>query len=384
MFENVKRLLDKSEELGIPAMDLVIYHGGKEVFRDIRGRRDEDGTPLTDSTLFDLYSCSKFITCSAALTLLEDGLISLSDDVAEYIPAFGDMTVKKNGGIFKAEKKIKLFHLFTMTGGLSYNLKCEQIARGKAETEGRCPTVKMMDYIAAMPLEFEPGENWRYSLSHDVLAAIVETVSGKRFGKYVKERIFDPLGMENTTYSLPEERVPEVCTQYLYNNEKSEYENVGKHIRNFKLGTEYESGGAGCVSTVSDYIKFLEGIRTNRIISADTVAKMTVDYLTDFQRPVCKVSKGYGYGLGVRTPDHTAKRTDFGWNGAAGAFNAVDLKNDITLYYSQAVFASPAYPLQADYIEAAKLDLGFEAYVEEMWKGEVSSLEEYIREISAR
>jgi len=374
MFENVKKLLDKSEELGIPAMDLVIYQGGKQVFRETRGVSDEYGAPLTERTLFDIYSCSKFITCTAAMMLLEDKKISLNDDVADYISAFGDMKVKKNGGIFKAENKIKLFHLFTMTGGLSYDVASKHIARGKSETEGKCPTVKMMDYIAAMPLEFEPGENWRYSFSHDVLAAIVEIVSGRKFGEYVKEKIFDPLGMTDTTYNLPDSKLCDVCTQYLYNKEKREYQNIGKRIRNYKLGEEYESGGAGAVSTVNDYIKFLEGVRLGKLISFDAIAEMKLDRLTDAQRHACWVEKGYGYGLGVRTPDASCKRTDFGWNGAAGAFGAVDIQNEITLYYSQAVLTSPARPLQGSYIEAAKLDLGLSAYEEEMWKNSINPL----------
>ena len=373
MFENIKKLLDKSESVGIPAMDVVVYHKGKEVFREIRGVMDEDGSPLTKNTLFDIYSCSKFITCAAALTLLDEGKISLEDDVADYIPAFGDMKVKKNGGIFKAEKRIKLFHLFTMTSGLSYDVGSEHIERAIAETEGRCPTVETMNYIAKMPLEFEPGENWRYSLSHDVLAAIVEIVSGKRFGEYVSDKIFKPLEMKNTTYNLSDKYLPCVCMQYRYDAQTKKYNNIGKTI-NYKFGSEYESGGAGAVSTVDDYIKFLEGVRLGKVISLDTLDRMTTDYLTDTQRPACWVAKGYGYGLGVRVPNATNKRTDFGWNGAAGAYGAVDEKNEITLYYSQAVKASPARPLQSYYIEAAKLDLGFEACVDESWMEIVNPL----------
>ena len=374
MFDNIKRLINKSEELGIPAMDISVFYDGKEVFRELRGVMDESNSPLTEKTLFNIYSCSKFITCTLALSLLEEGKFSLDDDVADYISAFGDMRVKKCGTLVRAEKRLKLFHLFTMTGGLCYDAYDPQVLRGIEETEGLCPTVKMMDYIAKMPLEFEPGEDWKYSFSHDVIAAIVEIVSGKRFGDFAKERIFSPLGMNNTTFSLPDERLPEVCTQYLYNKDKCEYVNIGKKIRSYKLGSLYESGGAGCVSTVNDYIRFLEAVRTYKIISKDTVDKMKTDYLKDSQRPSCWVSKGYGYGLGVRTPDSTKRRTDFGWNGAAGAFGAVDVQNKISLYYSQAVLASPARPLQADYIEAAKLDLGFSAYEEEMWKESVNPL----------
>ena len=215
-FENIKRLLDKSSELGIPAIDIVIYHKGREVFRETRGVMDEDGTPLTRSTLFNLYSTSKFITCASALTLLDDGVISLDDAVAKYIPSFGDVCVRRGDKIEKAESTLKLKHLFTMTGGLSYDVQDFAITLGKSETDGKCPTVRMMDYIAKMPLVFEPGESWRYSFSHDVIAAIVEVASGKRFGEYVKERIFDPLGMTDTTYCLDELRLSEVCTQYLY------------------------------------------------------------------------------------------------------------------------------------------------------------------------
>ena len=374
MFKNIKRLLDKSEALGIPAMDVVVYHDGKEVFREIRGVRDENGSPLTKNTLFNIYSCSKFITCAAALTLLEDGKISLDDDVADYIPAFGDMTVKKNGGIYKCDKQIKLFHLFTMTGGLSYDAASEEIARAKVETDGKCPTVRLMDYIAKMPLEFEPGEAWKYSFSHDVLAAVVEVASGKRFGDYVRDRIFLPLEMKDSTFSLSPERLPEVCVQYLYDKESKEYQNIGRRIRTYDLGSEYESGGAGAVSTVNDYIRFLEGVRLGKVISYETIEKMTADYLTDAQRPLCWVHEGYGYGLGVRVPNKSKKRTDFGWNGAAGAFGSVDLKNNITLYYSQAVIGSPARPFQPDYIEAAKLDLGLEVEKDLMWREEVNPL----------
>ena len=373
MFDNIKKLLDECERRGIPAMDISVYHKGREVFREIRGTMDEDGTLLTDKTLFNIYSCSKFITCSAALTLLEDGKFSIDDNIADYLPAFSDMKVRRGGTLVRAENPIKIFNLFTMTGGLSYDAYSEEIKRGKEETEGRCPTVEMIKYIAAMPLEFEPGESWKYSFSHDVLAALVERVSGKRFGEYVKERIFDPLGMTDTTFNLDKKRLPEVCDQYLYSKEKG-FENIGKNIRSYKLGSEYESGGAGVVSTVNDYIKFLEGIRLGKVISPDTIEKMTVDYLTDEQRAVCWVEKGYGYGLGIRTPDKTGKRTDFGWNGAAGAYGAVDLKNEITLYYSQAVIASPARPLQSSYIEAAKLDLGIEVDESLMWEWAVNPL----------
>ena len=200
MFEYTNRLLDYGVKLGIPASNVIINHKGKEVYNAYRGAFDENGSPLTENTLFNIYSCSKFITCFSAMKLFEEGKFSLEDDVAEYIGAFGDMKVIKNGNIVSAEKRIKIKHLFTMTSGLGYDTKSEYIKEGVKETDGECPTVEMMKYIAKAPLSFEPGERWQYSFSHDVIAALVEVISGKRFGEYVDELIFKPLCMNNSNY----------------------------------------------------------------------------------------------------------------------------------------------------------------------------------------
>ena len=203
MFEHLNAYLTEFERRGIPGMDVCVLHGGKEFFRAVRGVSDEAGTPMRGTERYNLYSCSKVVTCTAALMLVEEGKLSLEDEIALYLPAFGNMRVKKNGATVKAEKRITVRHLFTMTAGLNYETRSESIKRGMLETEGKCPTVEMMQYIAREPLEFEPGERWRYSLCHDVLAAVVEVVSGKRFGAFVRERIFTPLGMSNSTFLLP-------------------------------------------------------------------------------------------------------------------------------------------------------------------------------------
>ena len=372
MFDNLKYILDKGEELGVPAAELIVMHNGTEVFHDARGVRDSLGNPLLQDERFNIYSCSKPITCAAALTLLEEGKISLDDEVSKFIPAFGDVNVLKNGGIFKAERPMTLHHLFTMTSGLTYNMESSEIALGVRETEGRCPTVKMMDYVARMPLTFEPGDNWQYSLSHDVLAAVVEVVSGKRFGEYVSDRIFEPLGMTSSTFLLPEEEVALLPAQY--KGTEGGVVEIDRHIYRYKPGSEYESGGAGCITTARDYIKFLEAMRCEKILSREVLDLMYRDHLTDGQRAGCWAPRGYGYGLGVRVPDSTGKRTDIGWGGAAGAFLALDESHGISLYYAQHVLNTPNRNLRKDIIEAAKLDLGYEAFTEDMNLGEGSHL----------
>ncbi len=372
MFSYTRSLLDEFERLGIPGFDISVFHKGKEVFREMRGVSDEGGTPVVGKERYNIYSCSKPITCTAAMMLLEEGKLRLEDELALYLPAFGDMHVKGAGGLVKAQKRITLFHLFTMTAGLNYDCANEDIALGKRETEGKAPTVEMMKYIAKMPLEFEPGERWEYSLCHDVLAAVVEVASGKRFGEFVKERIFDPLDMKNSTFLLPDEELGTLSAQYRYDGKG--FLNVGREIQTYKFGTEYESGGAGAVSTVDDYLRFLEGLRTHRLLGEDTLALMTRDCMREDQRISCWVADGYGYGLGVRTPLAHSPRTDFGWGGAAGAFLAVDPTNEISVFYAQHVLSSPNSNLRKDIIEAVKLDLGLPAFKESMWCGTGSTL----------
>ena len=369
MFENTKRLLDLAEKMGIPAMQVRVYHKGVEVFSEHRGVFSENGEKLSGNELYNIYSCSKFITCTAALKLLEEGKFSLDDDVADYISAFADMAVKYNGGIYKAEKRIKVRNLFTMTSGLNYNMESDEIAEGIKQTEGKCPTLEMMKYVAKMPLDFEPGERWQYSLSHDVIGALIEVVSGMSFGEYVKKTIFDPLGMTDATYILPQEKLGSVCEQYKYFADEEKYKNVGKGIFRYQPGPMYESGGAGITCTVKDYMLFLEAMRLGKILKEETLLEMTRPQLTDAQRETFWGPGGYNYGLGVRVPMGDGRRTDYGWGGAAGAFAAVDAKNDITLYYSQHVLTSPFAKIRKDYIEAVKLDLGYDAFTEDMWNG---------------
>ena len=372
MFSNTKVLLHEFERLGIPSVDISVFHKGREVFREMRGVSDENGTPMRGTERYNIYSCSKPITVTAAMMLLEEGKIRLEDELALYLPTFADVRVKQAGGLVKAQKPITLFHLFTMTAGLNYDCASEAIARGKLETEGKAPTVEMMKYIAQIPLEFEPGARWEYSLCHDVLAAVVEVVSGKRFGSFVKERIFDPMGMKHTTFLLPDGELGTLAAQYRYDGK--DFLNVGREIQYYKFGTEYESGGAGAVSTVDDYLRFLEGLRTGKLLGEDALALLTRDHMREDQRMCCWVADGYGYGLGVRTPIARSPRTDFGWGGAAGAFLAIDPQNEISVYYAQHVLSSPNNNLRKDIIEAVKLDLGYPAFKESMWCGTGSTL----------
>ena len=311
MFERLKKFCDSFLDLGLPGFDLVVYKDGECVLRHMKGYSDlENKIKVNGKERYNVYSCSKPITCVAALQLWEKGLFSLEDKLSDYMPEFSEMTVKTEEGIKKAENPILIKHLFEMTAGFSYNVNSPELLRCREETNDNASTLEVMKYLAKEPLLFEPGERWEYSLCHDVLAALVEVISGEKFEDYVKKHIFDVLGMSNSTFMLPEDELGTIAAQYRFENGKPV--NVGKHIFPYKMCREYASGGAGCVSSVDDYIKFLEGLRKNILLKPDTVKLMQTDRLTPSQRDTYWTRETHGYGLGVRCSKGDPRYVDFG------------------------------------------------------------------------
>lgn len=338
MFGHLKNFCDSFLTAGLPGFDIAVYKEGNCLFRYMNGLSDlENKIKMNGKERYNIYSCSKPITCTAALQLMEKGAFSLEDRLSCYMPEFTSMTVKAESGIKGAENPILIKHLFEMTAGFSYNTASPQLLQCKEETGGKCQTREAMKYLAKEPLLFEPGERWEYSLCHDVLAALVEVLSGKRFEEYVKENIFDVLDMRNSTFMLPESEIGSISPQYRFENGKAV--NVGKHIVAYKIGSEYASGGAGGISTVDDYIKFLEGLRTGKLIKPETLKLMTADRLTESQKRTYWLNGTHGYGLGVKTPKGDSH--DFGWGGAANAYLAVDLQNKISVYLGAHMLSSP-------------------------------------------
>lgn len=345
MFENTKRFCDSFLTLGVPGFDLAVYKNGECLLRYMNGFAEpENGVKLNGKERYNIYSCSKVITCTAALQLWEKRLFSLEDKLSDYMPEFREMTVKTDAGIRKAEKPILIRHLFEMTAGFSYNYTSPQLKKAVQETNGRCPTRETMKYLAREPLLFEPGDRWEYSLCHDVLAALVEVLSGEKFEVYVKKYIFDPAGMKDSTFMLPQAEAETVAQQYSFENGKAE--NVGKRV-SYKIGSEYASGGAGCISTVDDYIRFLEGLRTHKLLKAETLALMKTDRLTEDQKRTYWLKDTHGYGLGVRCPKDHGEYLDFGWGGAAGAYLAVDTENEISIFCGMHLLLSPAQGIRS-------------------------------------
>ncbi len=356
MFENLIKFCDSLIEVGLPGYDIAIYKDGKSVLRHMNGLSDiENKIPMQGNERYNIYSCSKVITCTAALQLWEKGLFSLEDKLSDYMPEFAEMTVKDGEGVKKAKNPILVRHLFEMTAGFSYDCETPQIKKAFADTEGKCPTREVMKYLAKEPLLFEPGERWEYSLCHDVLAALVEVLSGEKFEAYVKKNIFDVVGMKDSTFMLPENELETVAPQYGFEN--GETINIGKTLHQYKMGSEYASGGAGCISTVDDYMKFMEALRTFKLLKPETVKLMITDRLTESQKVTYWSAASHGYGLGVRCPNGHDKYKDYGWGGAAGAYVAIDPENAITLYFAAHQKSSPAQGMRSMLYRFARAEM---------------------------
>lgn len=351
-YGKVLEILNEFEKMGIPSVDCVIYHKGECVFRHQAGFSDEERTkPIDGSERYNIYSCSKPITCTAALQLVEKGLIGLDTPVSEYLPEFRQLKKTIDGKTGDVKNIMTVRHLFTMSGGLTYNVTSKNIRLGQKETNGVMQTRAAMKYLAKDPLIFEPGERFEYSLCHDVLAAVAETVSGMTFGEYVKRNIFDPCGMKHTTFLLPEEELKEIAAQYRYDEAAKKFDPVGPQIQHYKLGSAYESGGAGCVSSVDDYIRFLECLRTGKLLRQETLELMQTPQINDTN------PADYAYGLGVRCPSTGSSLQDFGWGGAAGAFLAVLPQAEATIFHAQHVLCSPNQPMRINLVNAFLKDL---------------------------
>jgi len=354
MMNRVTAFIDRLISWRIPWAEVIVTHRNETVLSYRNGFSNlEEETPIEEGRIFNIYSMTKIMTCAAALQLVEQGKIHLNDPLSAYLPEYAEMSVCKrqpegNVEFERAKKPIRVRDLFTMTAGFSYDIASPSLREVMERTQGKVPTRAFAEALAKEPLLFEPGTRWNYSLCHDVLAAVVEAVDGRRFGAYIRDEITDPLGMHDTCFDLSDEQKSRLIPQYEYNDK------LGKPVRKdgngYRLGTEYESGGAGLLSTVSDYALFLNALTNKgtspegvRILSPATVDLMRTDHLTERMRDnyAWEQLKGYGYGLGVRT--HVSKTHsgslsplgEFGWSGAAGCMAIVDPDSQLTVMYAQ-------------------------------------------------
>lgn len=341
----------------IPGLDMMIAVDGKAVYRHQSGFRDaEAAIPMDGTELYQTYSASKLVTVTAALTLLEAGRCRLGDPVYAYIPEFRELTVLQDDGTaIPAGSTMTMEHLFTMTSGIRYDLALPAIQTAVARTDGRAPTLAIASAIAGAPLAFEPGSHFHYSLSHDVLAAVVEVIAGMPFREYVEQAVFKPCGMTESGFHVKEQDLPRFARQYRFDKDTETAVPMAQ-TNEFIFGPEYDSGGAGLYSSVSDLMRLLrtlarKGITDNdtQILLPQTVDAMRTNRLTPSQLADFGALRfdGYGYGLGVRTMMGNSRSSigEFGWYGAAGIYLLADPARKLALCYAQQVRGIPAWKL---------------------------------------
>lgn len=339
---------------GISAGNALLFGDRNGVtFENYAGEADaEKHTPVTGNTIFHMYSMTKVMTVVCALSLWEKGLLDLDAPVSDYIPEYAKLSVSDNGRVRTAEKTMTVRHLFTMTSGLTYLYEY-------AEKTPDCllkdlDTVGFAKALAALPLAFEPGQRFNYSLSHDVLGAIIEVITGRTLDKVFKEKIFDPLGMADAYFyqNIPDEKAGRLAKNTARDNGK--FVNIPLYSRPvpaLDFGSDkIFSGGSGLVCTARDYAAFLTEMSNNggRLLKPETVKMMTAPQLDAEQRKYYNVDfmdpstfgEEHTFALGVKVQDKISKKRggvigEWGWSGALGTWFFVTPQGDWFLYLHQ-------------------------------------------------
>ena len=338
----------------VPGCDVKITRHHETLFRYQSGTSDyEASIPVNGKELYFMYSCTKPITCTAALQLVEQGLLELDAPVSRYLPEYAEAFLLKDGVPTPATKPMTIRHLFTMSAGLTYDRQTAPIL----QTIQQNPNASTRELVASFirsPLSFEPGQQFQYSLCHDVLAAVIEAVTGMTFSTYLQQHIFDPLGMTDTGFIVPAEKRPRLAAQYTCPQTGAVI--PAPMSNSFQLTPCYESGGAGLYSCVEDYSRFADamanggiGMTGNRILKSETIDLMRSQQMDKYvmnNNFSTAAGPGYGYGLGVRTlishaDGQRSSLGEFGWDGAAGSYLMIDPAYGLSIVFGMHVLNWP-------------------------------------------
>jgi CubicO group peptidase (beta-lactamase class C family) len=361
----------------LPGWLALVSRRGEIAHLSAYGKRDlASGAPVETDTLFRIYSMTKPITSVAAMMLYEEGAFELTDPLSAYIPSFGDMRVYEQGPATSpvtrpAAEPVRIWHLLTHTAGLVYGFQHVSVVDEIYRSAGFDRTTPkgldlegMVDRVAGLPLLFEPGTQWNYSVATDVLGRLVEVVSGQPLDRFLAERIFEPLGMTDTGFFIEEDDADRMAALYMPSANR-------RAIPLDMRGSEFRKpralqGGAGLISTAGDYHRFtqmllrggeLDGVR---LLGSRTVAYMARNHLpggADLEafgrRVFAEVSyAGVGFGLGFGVVQNAASAKslgsegEFSWGGAASTAFWVDPAEEITAVFLTQLIPSDTHPIR--------------------------------------
>lgn len=380
-----RRLARWVDDGQLPGFLVTVSRHGHLVHVGRSGRRDvENGLPVEEDTRWRIFSMTKPVTSVAAMMLYEEGAFQLTDPISLWLPEFADTRVYVAGSAQKPVtaplmEPIRVWHLLTHTSGLTYGFHhahpCDAMYRAAGHEWGTPPgadSAEVCRQWAGIPLVFQPGSEWNYGVSTDVLGRLVEVVSGQPLDEFFRQRIFTPLGMHDTSFGLGPDDDPDSLAR-LYGAVPGQpggaatgfafleaFDAAARHRPSFL------SGGGGLVSTAGDYLRFVEMLRRGgsydggRILGPRTLAHMVRNHLPGnadletFGRPLFAETplRGVGFGLGFSMVIDPARYGvvssvgDFSWGGAASTAFYVDPAEDVTVSFYTQLLPSSTLPIR--------------------------------------
>jgi CubicO group peptidase (beta-lactamase class C family) len=366
----------------LPGWLLAVARRGQVVHIASAGQRDvEAGLPIENDTLFRIYSMTKPVTSVAAMLLYEEGAFELKDPVSKFIPSFADARVYKSGSAIAPATEpvvepMRIWHLLTHTSGLTYGFhhahSVDEAYRNAGYEWGSPPgadLAKACDDWAGIPLLFQPGSEWNYGVSTDVLGRVVEVASGQSLDDFFAQRIFEPLGMTDTAFFAPESEHDRLAALYIPSPADRKAVRMDAMGDLAKTKPAMLSGGGGLVSTAGDYHRFVtmllrEGeLDGQRLLGTRTVRYMRRNHLPGgvdleaFGRPLFAETTfdGVGFGLGFSVvQDSVANKVlssngEHAWGGAASTGFWIDPAEEITAVFMTQLLPSSTHPLRSQF-----------------------------------
>jgi CubicO group peptidase (beta-lactamase class C family) len=370
----IQSLMNRYVESGkLAGMVTCVARRGQVVHRETYGHQNlETNTPMSQDSIFRIYSMTKPIVSVALMMLYEKSLFNLTDTVSLFIPAFKDVKVLGPDGVLESpERPMTVQDLLRHTAGLSYGgyaqsqSPVDKLYDGADLFNPNITNAEFTERIANLPLMFHPGEKWHYSVATDVLGYLVEVLSDKPLADFLKERIFDPLGMVDTAFHIDPSKLSRFCTLY----GKTPESDFG--VLDLPDSSEYlppvllHSGGSGLVSTTTDYLQFTQFVLNKgeldgvRLLGPRTVELMTCNHLPTPLLPIAfegtEPMLGMGFGLGFGVMLDAAQTGvmgsvgDHSWGGYAETFFWIDPQENMIAILMTQYLPSGTYPIRKEF-----------------------------------
>ncbi len=362
-----------------PCVEFLLARRGEIVHHDLYGQADlDDGRPIRDDAIFRIYSMTKPITSVALMMLYEEGKILLEDPVSRFLPAFAKTRVFVSGNQVQfttrePDREMTVHDVLTHTSGLTYDFQNQHAVDAiyrEHQMGGFVPSQRSlaeeMEVLAGLPLQFDPGTRWCYSMSTDVCGAIVEVVSGQTLDEFFADRIFGPLGMTDTSFWVEgDDRTERFTSSYLHlDGTTTLWDKWDRSI--YLKRPAMLAGGGGLVSTMADYHRFTQMlVNGGELDDTRLLSNRTVDFMTTNHLPGGKtlnemgqqgfaegIMEGLGFGLGFGVNQSPAQNGalgsfgDFGWGGAASTVFRIDPLEELVFIMMTQLLPSSTYPIR--------------------------------------